>query len=153
MKIKSQLTLAILLVTGMFAAGCQQVSSGSQQVASGSQQVAGSSQQTQVTPPAGGSKGGSTGSVKAKAGTCNPKTDKWCHSHPAIPGCTDSYMHSHAYTNPKHTHTYGCKGGKGKAKGGSGGKIKLPSVKAKGVYKGAVSMNAASREVMKQYQR
>jgi X-X-X-Leu-X-X-Gly heptad repeat protein len=137
----------------MFAAGCQQVSSGSQQVASGSQQVAGSSQQTQVTPPAGGSKGGSTGSVKAKAGSCNPKTDKWCHSHPAIPGCTDSYMHSHAYTNPKHTHTYGCKGGKGKAKGGSGAKIKLPSVKAKGVYKGVVSMNAASREVMKQYQR
>ena len=102
---------------------------------------------------AGGSTGGSTGSVKAKAGSCNPKADKWCHSHPAIPGCTDSYMHSHAYTNPKHTHTYGCKGGKGKAKGGSGGKIKLPSVKAKGVYRGAVSMNAASREVMKQYQR
>ena len=152
MKIKSQLTLAILLVTGMFAAGCQQVSNNSQQVASGSQQVAGGSQQTQVTPP-GGSTGGSTGSVKAKAGSCNPKADKWCHSHPAIPGCTDSYMHSHAYTNPKHTHTYGCKGGKGKVKGGTGGKIKLPGVKAKGVYKGAVSMDAASREVMKQYQR
>jgi hypothetical protein len=152
MKIKSQLTLAILLVTSMFAVGCQQVSSGSQQVASGSQQVAGS-QQTQTTTGGTTTKGGSTGSVKAKAGSCNPKTDKWCHSHPAIPGCTDSYMHSHAYNNPKHTHTYGCKGGKVKIKGHTGGKIKLPHVKAKGVYKGAVSMNSASREVMKQYQR
>ena len=47
----------------------------------------------------------------------------------------------------------GCKGGKVKIKGHTGGKIKLPHVKAKGVYKGAVSMNSASREVMKQYQR
>lgn len=118
MKIKSQLTLATLIVAGMFATGCQQMS----------QQTA-----QQAAPAA-------TTQEPAKEA---PKGEN-CHTHPPIPGCTDSITHCHPSNNPNHTHTYGCKGGK---KGPA-----VPKVKAKGNYKGAVKMDQSSKEVMQQYQ-
>jgi len=132
MKIKSQLTLATLIVAGMFAAGC------SQQQAVGSQQTA-----KQAAPVEHAGK-----AAPVAAGACNPKADKWCHSHPAIPGCTNSITHSHQFTDPNHKHAYSCKGGRH-----AGHAPVVPHVKAKGVYKGAVSMDAGSRATMKQYQK
>lgn len=117
MKIKSQLTLATLIVAGMFATGCQQMS---QQTA---QQAAPAQEPAQTAAPAG---------------------DKWTHTHPPIPGCTDSVTHSHPFTNPNHTHTYGCKGGN---------RPMVPHVKAKGNYKGPVMMDQSSKAVMQQYQK
>lgn len=116
MKIKSQLTLATLIVAGMFATGCQQMS----------QQTA--QQATPAQEPA---------QAAAPAATGNS------HTHPAIPGCTNSITHSHPSNNPNHTHTYGCKGGKSPA---------VPQVKAKGNYKGPVKMDQSSKDVMQQYQ-
>ncbi|MEB4592078.1 hypothetical protein VSS37_13880 [Candidatus Thiothrix sp. Deng01] len=124
MKIKSQLTLATLIVAGMFATGCQQMS---QQTA---QQATASTTEAATTTP-------------AQTGACD-KSDKWCHTHPPIPGCTNSITHSHPYTNPNHTHTYGCKGGQ---------RPMIPHVKAKGNYKGPIMMDQSSKEVMQQYQK
>ncbi|MEZ5451916.1 MAG: hypothetical protein R3E93_03710 [Thiothrix sp.] len=116
MKIKSQLTLATLIVAGMFATGCQQMS---QQTA---QQAAPAQEPAQTAAPATGN----------------------AHTHPPIPGCTDSITHSHPSNNPNHTHTYGCKGGN---------RPMVPHVKAKGNYKGPVMMDQSSKAVMQQYQK
>lgn len=130
MKIKSQLTLAAIIVAGMFAAGC------SQQQAAGSQQTA---QQATTTPAAGGG--------KAAAGACDPKADKNCHQHPEAPDCAMSKWHSHPYKDPKHHHVYGCVAGS-KAKAPT-----IPHVKAKGNYKGPVKMEAGSVDAMKKYKK
>lgn len=147
MKFKSHITLATLLVAGMFATGCQQLqqTAGAAGVAGASQQMASSSQQqTATTKPAEGEKPASTTSGATSA----PGT----HSHPAIPGCTNSVTHTHKFNDPKHTHSYGCKGGKGKAKAVGAGKGGMPKVKAKGKYKGPVSMDKKSKTLMQQYQ-
>jgi hypothetical protein len=137
MKIKSQLTLATLLVAGMFATGCQQMS----QMNPLSQQTAGASQQQTAAPEVKPAE-----TTTATTGSCDPKTDKWCHTHPPVPGCTNSVTHSHPYTDPNHTHHYSCKPGVGHAG------VDVPKVKAKGKYKGAVTMDKSSKEVMQQYQ-
>lgn len=124
MKIKSHLTLAALIVAGMFAAGCSQQQSAGSQQAAGGQQVADNG-------------GGST------AGACDPKADKNCHEHPEAPDCAMSKWHSHPYKDPSHKHTYGCLGGS---------KPQIPHVKAKGNYKGPVAMDDASQATMQQYQ-
>lgn len=119
MKIKSQLTLATLIVAGMFATGCQQMS----------QQTA-----QQAAPAA----------TQEPAAAAAP-TGENCHTHPPVPACTESITHCHPSNNPNHTHTYGCKGGH-KAPA-------VPKVKAKGNYKGPVTMEQSSKEVMQQYQK
>ncbi|WP_298608690.1 hypothetical protein [uncultured Thiothrix sp.] len=72
-------------------------------------------------------------------------TGKWNHTHPAIPGCTDSITHSHPYTNANHNHHYSCKGGNKPEK-----QIDVPQVKAKGNYKGPVQIDTS---VMKTYKK
>lgn len=73
-----------------------------------------------------------------------PVVNKWAHTHPAIPGCTDSITHTHPYNNANHTHHYGCKGGHRQQQ------IDVPAVKAKGNYKGPVQIDAG---VMKTYKK
>ncbi|QTR50188.1 hypothetical protein [Candidatus Thiothrix anitrata] len=129
MKIKSQLTLAAIIVAGMFATGCQQMQ----------QTAGGASQQTATTETTG--TGGSTAGQ-----ACDPKADKNCHHHPEAPDCAMSKWHSHPYNDPNHKHTYGCVAGQKKA-------VTVPKVKAKGNYKGPVTMDNASQATMQQYQR
>ena len=72
-----------------------------------------------------------------------PMVDKWAHTHPAIPGCTDSITHTHPYNNANHSHHYSCKGG-------NRVDVVVPPVKAKGNYKGPVQIDAG---VMKTYKK
>ncbi len=127
MKIKSQLTLATLIVAAMFATGCQQLGSVSQQTA---QQVA----------PAADAKPADTKPADDKAA---PAAGEHCHEE--APPCATK-CHSHAGATPGHKHVYGCVAGQGK-------RPVVPKVKAKGDYKGAVSMDQSSKSVMQQYQK
>jgi hypothetical protein len=132
MKIKSQLTLAALIVASMFATGCQQM----QQTAGASQQTTGGQQVADTT----------TGGGKATGGqACDPKADKNCHQHPEAPDCAMGKWHSHPYKDPNHKHVYGCVAGQKQAV--------VPKVKAKGNYKGPVAMDDASKQTMQQYQK
>lgn len=107
--------------------------------------------------------------------TPRPMGNKWLHSHPAIPGCTNSVTHAHPYTNRNHTHAYGCRP---KAKGGKKvvrppvrrpmppmvrpvprplppvqvPTIVVPPTKAKGNYKGPIGYNPATLKMMSDYQ-
>lgn len=94
---KTQLTLASVIAAGLLASGCSQ------------QMVA---QQAVAEEPV----------VKTvvDCSSCNqpaapkPTGNKWTHTHPAIPGCTDSTTHTHPYTNRNHKHSYSCKKGMAK---------------------------------------
>ncbi len=129
MKIKSPLAIAALIMAGMFATGCQQMSQ---------QQTAAPA--TTTTP--------ATATTTPAAGGCDPKADKSCHTHPPVPACTNSITHSHQFTDPSHTHHYSCK--PGIPHKGTGPVI--PKVKAKGNFKGPVKMNQTSQDALKQYQ-
>ncbi|UOG93614.1 MAG: hypothetical protein L3K52_07755 [Candidatus Thiothrix sulfatifontis] len=119
MKIKSQLTLATLIVAAMFATGCQQMS-----------------QQTAETAPAATTEAPATTATAPAAGE---------HCHDEAPSCANK-CHSHPGAVPGHKHVYGCVAGQGK-------RPMMPKVKAKGDYKGAVSMDQSSKSVMQQYQK
>ncbi len=136
MKIKSQLTIATLLVAGMFATGCQQL----QQTAGGASQQTAQTADTGTKTDAGTKTGGN------KAVGCDPKADKNCHQHPEAPDCALSKWHSHPYKDPGHKHTYGCLAGQKKA-------VAVPKVKVKGKFKGAVAMDDAATASMKKYQK
>lgn len=181
MKIKTPYTLAAIFAVSMLASGCSQMSA--QQVTPG---VAPTEQKTVVStdcskcnkpaPAAGGAHThpaipGCTdstththpftnanhkhaysckGGVKKKSPPPMMQdkpvaTGKWNHTHPAIPGCTDSITHSHPYNNANHTHHYSCKGNRAPEQ-----QIEMPQVKAKGNYKGPVQIDAG---VMKTYKK
>lgn len=123
MKIKSQLTLATLIVAAMFATGCQQMGGMSQQTA---QQVAPATTEAPAAPVA-----------------TAPAAGEHCHED--APPCATK-CHSHPGATPGHKHVYGCVAGQGK-------RPMVPQVKAKGNYKGAVSMDQSSKSVMQQYQK
>ena len=118
MKIKSQLTLATLIVAAMFATGCQQMS-----------------QQTAQTAPAA--------ATETKPAAQNNDANYHCHED--APPCATK-CHSHPGATPGHKHVYGCVAGQGQ-------RPMVPKVKAKGNYKGAVSMDQSSKSVMQQYQK
>lgn len=122
MKIKSQLTLATLIVAAMFATGCQQMGGMSQQTA-------------QQTAPAV--------AAEAPAATATPAAGEHCHDE--APSCANK-CHSHPGAVAGHKHVYGCVAGQGQ-------RPMVPKVKAKGNYKGAVSMDQSSKSVMQQYQK
>ncbi len=155
MKIKTQLTLAAVLAAGMLASGCSQMAA--QQTAAAPAPAA----ETKVVNDCSQCKKPAAPAPKAIAGGA--------HTHPAIPGCTDSTMHNHPSTNPKHQHAYSCKGGKKKPAKPAvvkpvkpiaprkpvapvkpvAPKVVVPKVKAKGTYKGPITIDQG---VMKQYQ-
>ncbi|MGB3916229.1 hypothetical protein J9253_01815 [Thiothrix litoralis] len=123
MKMKSQLTLATLIVAAMFATGCQQMGGMSQQTAQ------------QATPAP----------VVQEPVIAAPAAPAGQHCHNEAPSCANK-CHSHAGAVPGHKHVYGCVAGQGK-------RPMIPRVKAKGNYKGAVSMDQSSTSVMQQYQK
>ena len=164
MKITNQLSIATLVLAGVFATGCsqQQVaggsqSAGSQQVSGGSQVAGGSQQSAGGSQVAGGGsqQAGSQQQVEAPAPvvaepvsvpapvaapTMVPKpVDRWGHTHPAIPRCTNSIRHSHKYNNARHTHRYSCRGAAPRAAQPQVDVRALQQkLKAKGYYKGPI---------------
>ena len=134
MKIKHQLSIATLLMAGVFVTGCsQQVAGGSQaaggsQVAGGSQsqieggsQVSGSQQQVEgvapvVAEPVMAPKPAPKPVVKMAPKPRpkpmmkpKPRVNRWGHTHPAIPRCTKSIRHTHKYNQARHSHKYSCR--------------------------------------------
>lgn len=124
MKIKSQLTLATLIAAAMFATGCQQMG-----------------QQTAAAPAA--APAAATEAPAAKAAAATPAAGEHCHDE--APSCANK-CHSHPGAVAGHKHVYGCVAGQGQ-------RPMVPKVKAKGNYKGAVSMDQPSKSVMQQYQK
>ena len=122
MKIKHQLSIATLLMAGVFVTGCSQQSAGGSQVAGGSQsqteggsQVAGSQQQVEgaapvVAEPVMAPKAAPAPKpVMAPKPAPKPRANRWAHTHPAVPRCTKSVRHTHKYTQARHSHSYSCK--------------------------------------------
>lgn len=113
MKMKTQLSLAAIFLAGLITSGCSQMSA--QQVAQAAPAPAPAPGKVititdcSKCPPRRASGGGG---VKKPRKTGGGGGMGGRHSHPAIPGCTNSVTHSHPYTNPRHTHKYSCKGGK-----------------------------------------
>ena len=123
MKIKQQLSLATVLMAGAFLTGCSgqqqieggsQVSGASQQQVEGGSQVAGASQQ-QVEEPVVAAPAPAPAPMAAPAPrrvapvvVARPRTNRWTHTHPAIPRCTKSIRHTHKYNSARHSHKYGC---------------------------------------------
>lgn len=92
---KTQLTLASVIAAGLLASGCSQQMVAQQAVAVETQPVV---------------------KTVVDCSNCNKPTpvkpavnNKWGHTHPAIPGCTDSTTHTHKYNNRNHKHKYSCK--------------------------------------------
>lgn len=169
MNTTSTLSIASLILAGMFTTGCsqQQVDGG------GSSQVAGSSQQQAepvaevapavVTPPPAprAARNPNSHTHPAQPNCTNSvthvhpngakshhhkyscsgmkKSTGNTHRHPAIPRCTDSITHTHKFANRNHHHKYSCKG----AKRTGGGSVNVHALqrklKAKGYYKGPIN--------------
>ena len=122
MKNTHQLSIAALVVAGFAVTGCSQqqiAGGGASQVAGGSQQMAGSSQ-VQTAPE-------QKVIVKervvvkyknvCKANCAKPRPrprPTGGHTHPAVPGCTNSVRHFHKFKNRNHRHAYSCKKSAGK---------------------------------------
>ncbi|MCK5665988.1 MAG: peptidoglycan-binding protein, partial [Thiotrichaceae bacterium] len=82
--------------------GGSQQSAGGSQVAGGGSQQAGSQQQVEEAAPVVVAE---PISVPAEAPAA---VDRWAHSHPAQPKCTNSVTHTHKYNDAAHVHTYSC---------------------------------------------
>lgn len=96
MKMKTQLTLAAVVAAGLLASGCSQQMVG-QQVA---QQVA----PEPVAPIV------KTVVDCSKCKRPAAPTGGNMHTHPAIPGCTNSIRHNHPHPQGgRHSHKYSCK--------------------------------------------
>lgn len=181
MKIKTPYTLAAIFAVSMFASGCSQMAAqpaepevkpaepttsvdcskcnkpapAAQGGAHTHPAIPGCTDSTTHTHPftnpkhqhAYSCKGGKTKPMQPpkNPGVTPAPTGKWNHTHPAIPGCTDSITHSHPYTDANHKHHYSCKGGHKE----QGQQIVVPAVKAKGNYKGPVEIDATVVQVYK----
>lgn len=120
MKIKHQLSIATLLMAGVFVTGCSQQVAGGSQIAGGSQsqieggsQVTGSQQQVEGAAPVVAAP--EVVAPKPRPVTKprpvskpKPRVNRWAHTHPAIPRCTKSVRHTHKYNQARHSHKYSC---------------------------------------------
>ena len=126
MKMKAQLSLAAVIMAGLLASGC-------------SQMAAQPTEEVKPTEPAP-----TVSTDCSKCNTQKPAPAGGAHTHPAIPGCTDSITHTHPYNNANHSHHYSCKGGQRQEK-----QIDMPQVKAKGNYKGPVQIDTGVMQTYK----
>ncbi len=127
MKITNKLSIATLVMAGVFATGCSQQSAGGSQVSGGSQsqieggsQVGGSQQQVETAVPVVIAPTQKAVVVPRKAPPRMVKKrvyrkppakryNRWTHTHPAVPRCTKSIRHTHKYNRGNHRHAYGCR--------------------------------------------
>ena len=159
MKIKHQLSIATLLMAGVFVTGCSQQTAGGSQVAGSSQsQIEGGSQvgsQKQVedavpvveptAPRVVAPKPTPKPKMVDKPRMVDKPVNRWAHTHPAVPRCTNSVTHTHKYNQARHSHKYSCKDERRMAPKET--MVKKPEVdvralqqklKAKGYYKGPI---------------
>ena len=176
MKITNQLSIATLVLAGVFATGCSQQSAGGSQSA-GSSQVSGGSQQqveggSQVQNAGGSQQASSQQQVEAPAPVVTapaptaepvvvpapvimepkPQGNRWTHTHPAIPRCTKSIRHTHKYNTANHTHKYGCRA-ETKTKPEVDVEALQMKLKAKGYYKGPIDgvVGPATRSALQRF--
>ncbi len=163
MKIKHQLSIATLLMAGVFVTGCSQQSAGGSQVAGGSQaqvegasQVSGSQQQVEGAAPVVAEPVAAPAPAPAvkmapkpvkrmapKRMAPKPRGNRWTHTHPAVPRCTKSVRHTHKYNQARHSHKYSCQGQrrmapKRMAKPQVDVRALQMKLRAKGYYKGPI---------------
>ena len=122
MKIKHQLSIATLLMAGVFVTGCsQQIAGGSQSQVEGASQVSGSQQQVEAAAPVVVAEPVAPKAPQPVRPTPQPKpiykappvhkpVNRWAHTHPAVPRCTKSVRHTHKYNQARHSHKYSCQG-------------------------------------------
>lgn len=153
MTMKTQLNGLTLLTAGLLVAGCSQMAA-------------------QTTPTELGSDRPEPVKTIVDCSQCAKPTDAkpaqdWSHTHPAIPGCTDSTTHTHPYTDRNHKHSYSCKGGlkqvappppksrldilfpRPRREAITTPVVQVPPVKAKGNYRGPINIDQG---VMRPYQ-
>ncbi|MGK0269923.1 MAG: hypothetical protein ACI88H_000556 [Cocleimonas sp.] len=159
MKIKHQLSIATLLMAGVFVTGCSQQSAGGSQVAGGSQsqveggsqvaggsqsqveggsQVAGSQQQVEGAAPVVAEPVMAPAPKPVMAPKAVVAVNRWAHTHPAVPRCTDSVSHTHKYNQASHSHNYSCQGQAMAAKPQVDVRALQMKLQAKGYYKGPI---------------
>ena len=154
MKIKQQLSVTTVLMAGLLATGCSQ-----QQIEGGSQ-VAGASQQ-QVEEPVVMAPAPAPVAAPAPAPAPapvmapKPRGNRWTHTHPAIPRCTDSIRHTHKYNSANHHHKYSCKGAMRPAPAKPAVDVYAlqRKLKAKGYYKGPIDgvVGPGTRSALKRF--
>ena len=156
MKIKHQLSIATLIMAGVFVTGCsQQEASGGSQISGGSQsqieggsqsqneggsQVSGSQQQVEEAAPvvAAPIQAEPAPAYVAPAPAPAP-VNRWAHSHPEAPACAKTRSHTHKYTNRNHRHHYACQKAMAKPAQPQVDVYALQrKLKAKGYYKGPI---------------
>ena len=157
MKITNQLSIATLVLAGVFATGCSQQSAGGSQVSGGSQQQveggsqvqnaggsqqASSQQQVEAPAPVVAEPAPTAEPVVVPAPVVRPKPkpqgNRWTHTHPAIPNCTKSVRHTHKYNSANHSHKYGCRPMAEPQKPEVDVHALQQKLKAKGYYKGPI---------------
>lgn len=157
MKTKHQLSIATLLLAGVFVTGCSQQSAGGSQVAGSSQaqvegasQVSGSQQQVEgaapvvVAEPAPQKAPAPVRRAPKPAPKMAPKprVNRWAHTHPAVPRCTKSIRHVHKYNQARHSHKYSCQGRMAPKRVAPKPQVDVRALqmklKAKGYYKGPI---------------
>ena len=163
MKIKHQLSLATLLMAGVFVTGCSQqeasggsqgsggsqesggsqVSGGSQQQVEGGSQVSGSQQQVEAAAPVVAAPIAAAPIAAAPApvaaAPARAPVNRWFHYHPEAPACALTKSHAHKYTNRNHRHHYSCDKMAQKAQPAQVDVYALQrKLKAKGYYKGPI---------------
>ena len=170
MKNKNALTLASVVVAGMLASGCRQQMASQQAV-----------EDTIVPAPEIVSPPPAPLPPVVDCSQCErpapvpvpvyrpapvpapkPSNNQWAHTHPAIPGCTDSVTHSHPFTDRNHKHRYSCRrpvqqqytpkpryAPAPMPAPVQQPRIVMPRVKAKGTYRGPVQYDPS---LMQNYQ-
>ena len=146
MKIKHQLSLAALLMAGVFVTGCSQqeasggsqVSGGSQQQNEGGSQVGGSQQQVEAAAPVVVAPAPAPYVAPAPMPAPAP-VDRWAHYHPEAPACALTKRHSHKNANMSgHRHHYACQKMAAPAQPQVDVYALQRKLKAKGYYKGPI---------------
>jgi len=150
MKIKHQLSLATLLMAGVFVTGCSQqeasggsqVSGGSQQQVEGGSQVSGGSQQSssqqQVEAAAPVVAAPIAAEPAPMPAPMPAPVNRWAHAHPEAPACAMTRSHTHKYTQRNHRHHYACQQMAKPAQPQVDVYALQRKLKAKGYYKGPI---------------
>ena len=150
MKIKQQLSITTALMAGVLVTGCSQ-----QQIEGGSQVAGASQQQVEPVVAAPAPAPAPVMAAPAPAPVMAPKpVNRWGHTHPAIPRCTDSIRHTHKYNSARHSHKYSCRGAAPTRKAADVDVFALQrKLKAKGYYRGPIDgvVGPGTRSALKQF--
>ncbi len=174
MKIKHQLSIATLVMMGIFATGCSQqsaggsqmsggsqqqveggsqVSGGSQQQVEGGSQVSGSQQQQESAEPVVVAEPVAVEPAPVPAAPAKAPVNRWFHHHPEAPACAKTKSHTHKYSNRNHRHHYSCQGRMAPKQPQVDVRALQMKLKAKGYYKGPIDgiVGPGTRSALKRF--